>query len=496
MVPNATSRREFCRAVGMAASVLAARGIGIGAPPADKPNFLFILADDLGVHQLGCYGSRYYETPDLDRLAAQSMRFTRAYAAAPICSPTRASIMTGKYPARVRVTDFIPGSESWTNCKLLAPDWNKGLPTSETTIAEALREVGYVSGLFGKWHLNVDRNYQVDRPGDPQSQGFDDVLGTWKPGEEGNRNPDPKDDPHNARVITDRAIAFIQKHKDRPFFCYVSHNSIHRPEMQHPDRIAKYRKKPATDNVDNRPVLGAMLEFMDTQIGRLLREVDGLGLSNRTVVIFFGDNGMFGTPDTLKPLRGAKGYLYEAGIREPLVVRWPGKVKAGSICDVPVISNDFFSTLLDLAGGTTSSSLDGVSLLPLLRQSGTIQREDLFFHYPHYSPQGGRPGGAIIAGRYKLIVSYEQEIDAGDPLDAVELFDLEKDVGEQHNLARTLPDKAGDLYRRFKLWQDRVGAQRMKRNPEYNPAKPTTSESGIFKREPTQGPPGGFLDQG
>ena len=444
---------------------------------AQRPNFLFILADDLGRHQLGCYGSKYYQTPNIDRLATQGMKFTRAYSAAPICSPTRASLMTGKYPARVRVTDFIPGSSSWTNTKLLAPDWNKALPTSEITLAEMLREAGYIAGHFGKWHLNIDRKNYLDRPGDPKSQGFDDVLTTYKPNEETNQNPDPRDDPHNVRRITDRAVAFIEKNRDRPFFCYVAHNSIHRPEMDDPERIARYEKKPGADNRDNRPVLAAMLERLDSSVGRLMAKVDQLGLAENTVVIFFGDNGMYGDPDTLKPLRGAKGHLYEASFREPLIVRWPGKVKAGSASDVPVISNDFYPTLAELSGQKlTQPDLDGISFVPLIKQTGSISRDALYFHYPHYSPQGGRPGGAIIAGRYKLIVWYEKEIDAKDSLDAVELYDLEKDIGEQHNLAGSMSEKARALYKKFKDWQRSVGAQQMKRNPQHNPALPTTQK--------------------
>jgi arylsulfatase A len=248
--------------------------------------------------------------------------------------------------------------------------------------------------------------------------------------------------------------------------------------MQHPDRIAKYEKKAGVDNRDNRPVLAAMVEVLDSSIGRLLARLDQLGLSERTIVIFFGDNGMFGDPDTLKPLRGAKGHLYEAGFREPLVVRWPGTVKPGSVCDVPVISNDFFPTLVEAAGlRSTPPDLDGLSLLPLFKQTGTLHREALYFHYPHYSPQGSRPGGAVIAGGYKAIVWYEKEIDAKDPLDALELYDLEKDVGEQHNLVKTMPAKACELYQKFKQWQHSVGAQPMKRNPQYNPALPTTEVS-------------------
>lgn len=476
---TARSSQNFCRAFCLLAAVLAIPSLvaGQGSSP-DTPNFVFILADDLGRHQLGCYGSKYYETPNIDRLATQGMKFTHAYSAAPICSPTRASLMTGKYPARVRVTDFIPGSNNWSNTKLLVPDWNRALPISETTIAETLREAGYISGHFGKWHLNIDRKNYLDRPGDPKSQGFDDVLTTYKPNEETNQNPDPKDDPHNVRHITDRAIAFMEKNKGRRFFCYVSHNSIHRPEMDHADRIAKYEKKPGADNRDNRPVLAAMLEGLDSGVGRLMAKLDELNLANKTVVVFFGDNGMFGDPETLKPLRGAKGHLYEAGIREPLIVRWPGKVKAKSVCDVPVISNDFYPTLSELAGHTLSQpDLDGISFVPLLRQTGSISREALYFHYPHYSPQGGRPGGAVITGRYKLIVWYEKEVDAKDALDAVELYDLEKDIGEQHNLVRATPENARALYQKFKHWQHAVGAQLMKPNPDYNPALPTTERS-------------------
>jgi arylsulfatase A-like enzyme len=248
--------------------------------------------------------------------------------------------------------------------------------------------------------------------------------------------------------------------------------------MDHPERIAKYEKKPGADNRDNRPVLAAMLERLDSSIGRLIARLDELGLAEKTVVIFFGDNGMFGDPETLKPLRGAKGHLYEAGIREPLIVRWPGKVKANSICDVPVISNDFYPSLAELAGQRLSQpDLDGISFVRLLRQTGSLSREALYFHYPHYSPQGGRPGGAVVAGRHKLIVRYEKEVDAKDALDAVELYDLEKDIGEQHNLARSTPEKARTLYQKFKQWQLAVGAQQMKRNPDYNPGLPTTERS-------------------
>ncbi|MHC4213806.1 MAG: sulfatase [Planctomycetota bacterium] len=427
------NRRSFIKAMGFGlASLTVPLSSAISATPqSKKPNIVFILADDLGWHQLGCYGSKYYKTPNLDLLAAQSMRFTDAYAAEPICSPTRASIMTGKYPARLHLTNYIAGDKRGR--KLKAPDWTKYLPLSEKTIAEALRDLGYINGHFGKWHLNRDKKYSPDRPGDPGSQGFDDVLTSHKPGK-GRR--DPKD-PHNVKLITDRAIRFMENNKDKPFFCYVTHNSVHRPDWERLELVAKYENRPYRWDPGNRPVMAAMVQVLDAGVGRVMKKIKQLGIAENTIVIFFSDNGMYGDYRTRKPLRGAKGHLYEAGIRVPMMVRWPGKVEPDSTCSVPVISNDFYLTLVEAAGGDTSGlSKDGVSLMPLLRQKSKIQRDALYFHYPHYSPQDGVPGGVV-------------------------------------DLSGQMPEKTLELYGMHKKWQQEVGAQQMTKNPKYRASRNT-----------------------
>ena len=437
-----------------------------------KPNIVFILADDLGWHQPGCYGSRFYETPNIDRLAAQAMRFTDAYAACPVCSPTRASIMTGKYPARLHLTDFIKGS-SPTNKKLLTPDWTAYLPLEELTIAEALKEAGYATGHFGKWHLNRDKKYAPGRPGDPGSQGFDDVLTTHKPKE----RPDSKyeNDWHHVREITERAVAFIENSKDKPFFCYVSYNSIHRPEIERDELVNKYRKKAGADNQQqyghNNPTQAAMLETLDKSVGSLMQKLAEAKLTDNTIVVFFSDNGHLG-PKDCKPLRGSKADLYEGGIREPLLVRWPGVVKAGTTCNVPVISCDFFPTLLEVVGRkATDPAVDGESIMPLLKQTGKLKRDAIYWHYPHYHGLGIAPSGAIRQGRYKLIEWFEKSIDGAGTDGAAELYDLEKDMGEQNNLAKSKPQITAELYEKLKTWRKNVGAQEMTKNPAYSPDK-------------------------
>jgi len=466
------NRRDFLKGIGIGtASVVLTgcsdlpRAFGTNSPR-KKPNIVFILADDQGVHQLGCYGSDFYETPNIDRIAAEGMKFADAYAACPVCSPTRASIMTGKYPARLHLTDFIKGG-SPKNKKLLTPDWTAHLPLEEVTIAEALKGAGYVCGHFGKWHLNKDKNYKLGRPGDPGSQGFDDVLTTHKP-RKGPKSPYENDE-HHVRQITDRAIAFIEKNKDKPFFCYIPHNTLHRPEVERPELVAKYKAKPTADSDKNRPVLGAMSETLDKSVGRILDTLDELKLTDNTIVIYFGDNGALGKQETLKPLRGAKAGLYEGGIREPLLVRWPGVVKPRSECSVPVISNDFFPTLLEVAGlKVTDPGVDSESLLSLLKQAGKPKRDTLYWHFPHYHHQGVAPSGAVRRGDYKLIEWFEKSVDGIDTEGALELFNLRNDTGEQHNLAREMPEKMAELYRKLKHWRKSVNAQEMLKNPKYS----------------------------
>jgi len=434
-----------------------------------KPNIVMIFVDDLGWHQLGCYGSDFYETPNIDKLCAQSMKFTDAYAACPVCSPTRASVMTGKYPAKLHLTNHLKGSDPKDE-KLLVPVWADLLPLEEVTIAEALKEQGYVTGHFGKWHLNTDKKYKPGRPGDPESQGFDDVLTTHKPGA-GPKSP-YENDAHHVHQITERALQFIEANKDKPFFCYIPHNTIHRPDVEREELVAKYRAKPGADNDEqyghNNPIQAAMLETLDNYVAKVLDKLNELGLSDNTLVIFFGDNGHLGPKDKF-PLRGSKADVYEGGIREPLLVRWPGKIKAGSICSVPVISNDFFPTFVELAGGkVTDPTVDGVSILPLLAGGKKLDRGDaLYWHYPHYHHQGIAPSGAIRDGDYKLIEWYEKSIDGDDSPGAFELYNLQKDIAERNNLADEMPEKVAQLSSKLKAWRKRVGAQEMTRNPNF-----------------------------
>jgi uncharacterized sulfatase len=472
------NRRDFLKGIGIGtASVVLAgysdvrKAFGTNSP-CEKPNIVFILADDLGWHQLGCYGSDFYETPNLNSFAEEGMRFTDAYAAAAVCSPTRASIMTGKYPARLHLTDFIKGG-SPKNRKLLTPEWTPYLPLEEVTIAEVLKGAGYVCGHFGKWHLNKDKNYKLGRPMDPGSQGFDDVLTTHKPG----KGPKSiyENDWHHVRQITERATNFIGKNRDKPFFCYVTHNSIHRPEKERKELIEKYRKKPDADNDQeyghNNPIQAAMLETLDKSVAAILRKLDELNLSRNTLVVFFADNGHLG-PKDCKPLRGSKADLYEGGIRVPMIVRWPGVVKAGTTCSVPVISIDFLPTLLEAVGGkVTDPEVDGRSLMPLLKQTGKLKRDAIYFHYPHYHGQSIAPSGVIRQEKYKLVEWFEKSIDGINTPGALELYDLEKDLNEQNNLAEKMPEKAVELHTKLKKWRKSVGAQEMLRNAGYNPQK-------------------------
>ncbi len=426
----------------------------------EKPNIVFILADDLGQHQVGTYGGNFYETPNIDQLAAEGMRFNNAYAACTVCSPTRASIMTGKYPARLHLTDFIPGKVP-DDVPLLVPEWTKFLPLEEITIAEALESTGYATGHFGKWHLNKDKKYALGRPGDPGSQGFDDVLTTHKPG----AGPDSryKEDWHHVREITERALSFIEKNKDTPFFCYVTHNSIHRPEIEKEVLLSKYNKKPeAIVGGRKNPIQAAMLETLDHSIGQILTKIKELNLEKNTVVVFFSDNGQLGVKEG-KPYRGSKGDLYEGGIRMPLIIRWPGIVEKGSISEEIVISNDFFPTLAEIAGiREMSGEIDGISLISLLKDPDVnLNRDAVYWHYPHYHKSGLGPQGAIRQGQYKLIEWYEKSLLDLDG--ALELYDLQKDPGEQNNLADSKPEIANKLRHELRSWRQQVGAQEMKK---------------------------------
>lgn len=462
------NRRTFLGAIGGLALV-ARNG---QAASKRKPNIVLILADDMGQHQVGCYGNPFYETPNIDRIAARGMKFMNGYAAAPVCSPTRASIMTGKYPARLHITDYIPGNPFF-RAKLKTPDWQKSMPLEEKLLPEMLAEAGYVSGHFGKWHLSKDKNYQPGRPGDPDTRGFSDVLALDKPqsSQAAKAAEDPDYDAHRVREITDRAISFMENNQDSPFFCYVSHSSIHQPVMEYEPLVRKYANKPeASDEMGNNPVIGAMVETLDKNVGRLLDTLEELDLTQDTLVVFLGDNGDYFGKEGLKPLYGSKGDLYEGGVRVPFLMQWPCVIPPGMECTELVSSIDFVPTFAEMAGFKMDDpDVDGVSLMPAMESCASLNRDALYWHYPHYHSLGIAPSGSVRQGKYKLIEWFEKSIEGIDTPCALELFDLEKDVGERHNLVSEMPDKAQELYEKLKTWRATVGAQEMELNPRYDP---------------------------
>ncbi len=438
--------------------------VGAAAAAANNPqppNIVLILADDMGWNQVGYHGYRWYQTPNIDRIAREGLQFRHAYSAAPICSPTRAALMTGKAPARLHLTDYIPGNPH-TDKPLVTPQMVACLPLEETTIPELLRPLGYTSGHFGKWHLGIDYDYKPGRLFDPASQGFDVVFTARKP-EEG-LDPVPPDT-HGAIEITERAVAFIEEHRAGPFFCYVPHNVVHRPLYEEESLIEKYRRKPGADLPIHNPIMGAMIERMDTGIGKILDTLDRLGLRDNTVVIFYSDNGGLEALQSQAPLRAGKSTLYEGGIRVPLAIRWPGVVRPGESTDEPVITNDLFCTIMEIAGVPYRKDYaDGTSLVPLLR--GTVSKLEsraLHWHYPHYHHFGGRPSSAIRRGPLKLIEWHEGARLGLGP--AIELFDVVADPGETKDLAPSQPEKARALQAELRAWREEVRAQEMALRP-------------------------------
>ncbi len=439
------------------------------AAPQSSPNVILILADDLGWTDLSCYGSDFYETPHIDRLARDGMKFTRAYSACTVCSPTRAAILTGKYPARLRVTDWIPGLPP-ENPKLLVPPWTKYLPLEEITIARTLRLAGYITASIGKWHLGGEEYY-------PEKHGFDiNIAGSSAPAPPSYFAPykiatlpdGPKGEYLTDR-LADEAVQFIERQKEKPFFIYWPHFAVHTPIQGKEALIKKYRAKKRPGQKQTNAVYAAMIESMDDSVGRIRRKLDELKLADRTVVIFVSDNGGRVPTTSNHPLRVGKGSCYEGGTRVPLIVHWPGVTKPGSVCETPVISMDLYPTILEITGQKEAArkGIDGLSLIPLLRQDGELNREALFWHYPHYQHYqlgGTTPYGAVRAGDFKLIEFFDDM--------RVELYNLREDVGEQHNLAVLMPAKADELRARLHAWRKEVGAQMPSRNPSYDPSKP------------------------
>ncbi|WKN42938.1 sulfatase [Tunicatimonas pelagia] len=437
-------------------------------------NVVIFLIDDLGWTDLSCYGSDLYETPNIDRLAQEGVKFTNAYSACTVCSPTRAAIMTGKYPARLNITDWIAGHQNKYG-KLLPPDWTKYLPNKEITIAEIAQAAGYVTASVGKWHLGDSVVYY------PQYQGFDrNVAGYYRgqppsyfyPYVRGNDTLPYLEGGVEGESLTDRltdeASRFITDHAEQPFLLYFPHYAVHTP-IQGKDSLTAYYQSKVTDSLQHTNAkYAAMIHSTDESVGQIMQLLDSLGISDQTLVIFTSDNGGLELRNITQndPLRAGKGSAYEGGIRVPMIVRWPKAKRNVEIIDEPVITMDVFATVANVlgTGGAQDYHQDGVNLLPLLeREAETLEREALYWHYPHYHPGGASPYSAIRQGNYKLIEFLEDE--------HLELYNLEDDIGEANNLISEVPEVANDLYNQLETWRNEVSAQDPVPNPQYDSLK-------------------------
>lgn len=478
---SSMNRRDFFKTIGLGAAALAIPGCAKRAhrlgETNKRPNFLFIYVDDMGWGDTGFNGNEFCETPNIDRLAKEGVIFTSAYSNAPNCAPSRACLMSGQYTPRHGVYTVGSSERGRSSQRKLIPIKNTVVLRPDiVTIAEALKPAGYVCGHFGKWHLGKDSRSKSAGAGGPGSQGFDEVLTTKKPGKKRDRPADA----HHARQITDRAIAFMQNNKDNPFFCYVSHNTIHTPLMEAPALVAKYEAKAGAGQFGKHAVIAAMIETLDKNVGRLLDKLEDLTIADNTVVFFFSDNGGLWRLSSMGPLRGGKGTLYEGGIRVPMIIRQGRTPRAPARCDVPVAGIDFYPTMLDMAGVTKPSAhlLDGQSIVPLLKGAGDLERKAIFWHFPAYLQSNygypGRwrttPAGVVRCGDWKLIEFFEDG--------RLELYNLKEDVGEKNNLAEKIPEKTKELHDLLKNWRRSVNAPvPTELNPEYNPgAKPATGK--------------------
>jgi arylsulfatase A-like enzyme len=440
------------------------------------PNIVFLLADDLGWNGLGCYGSDLHPTPHLNRLARRGIRFTDAYSACTVCSPTRAAVLTGKYPARLHLTDWIPG-QNRPQARLKIPDWTMHLEHREVTVAEALGRGGYATAHIGKWHLGGDEYF-------PETQGFDVNIGGTAAGSprggyflpNGIDLLDAKKGDYLTDRLTDEALRLMTDWKSKSFFIYLAYYTVHTPIQGKPELVDVYRSQlerapNPPSSVHTNPTYAAMVHSLDNSVGRIVAKLKELGLADNTVVIFTSDNGglshRMGKPTAITrndPLRRGKGSAYEGGVRVPLIVAGQG-VNQGRECGQPVTSVDFYRTILELTGTPGEAAhnrhVDGLSLVPLLgNATAKLDRDAIFWHYPHYHAGGGSPYGAVRDGDWKLIEFYEDR--------HVELYNLADDIGEQCNLVAYRPDLADTLRDRLQAWRADVGAQMPTSNPDFN----------------------------
>jgi arylsulfatase A-like enzyme len=469
--------RTFACLVPIVVSLVATSGSSADA--AEKPNIVFILADDLGWTDLGCQGSKYYVTPNIDRLAAEGMRFTDAYTCGPNCQPTRAALLSGQYAPRTGVYT-VGGIDrfDWQSRPLRPVDNVTKLPLEKVTVAQVLKQSGYATGMFGKWHLGNDAEHH------PAKRGFDEAIESS--GRHFNFATDPKqkvpEGTYLADWLTDRAVDFLRRHKDEPFFLYLPHFGVHSPREAKEEIIARFKDKPAAGGHHD-PVYAAMIASVDESVGRLMATLKELNLDRNTLVIFSSDNGGVGgyaaagvgkanSITDNAPLRGGKGMLYEGGVRVAFQARWPGVIAEGKTCSTPIISVDMYPTLLEVAGVSPPRdyALDGVSVLPVLKSDGRMNFDrPLFWHFPGYLGAGmgswrTTPAGAIRRGDWKLLEFFEDG--------RLELYNLAQDIGQKRDLATSEPQRVKALHEELVAWRKAVDA------PMPTPNKPRVAASG------------------
>jgi arylsulfatase A len=481
------NRRAFLGSIAGLAAMSQVEGVAVLAGQiggaASQPNIVLMLVDDLGYGDFGCYGNTFHETPNIDKLAREGMKFTNAYAAAPVCSPSRAGIMTGQTPARLHLTQWIPGV-IYSRKKLKEAPSALHLPAGAPTVASELKKAGYFTGSIGKWHLGGEGFY-------PENFGFDlNVAG------DDHGHPGP---PHGyfgpfeyhhltgytqqdnlTEVLDDKTDQFLEtaKGKGSPFFLYLAEYAVHLPLQERPEHIAKYKaKNGGADEPD--PVYAAMVESVDTALGRLRTKLEQLGMADNTVIVLTSDNGGVGFQGRSfhrigdnGGLHGGKGFMYEGGIREPMIVHWPGVTKAGTVCDAPVYGCDFMPTFLSLAAVPVHPTpCDGTDISALFKGMKTLNRDAIFWHYPHYSDQGGTPAGGMRQGDWKLIEFFEDG--------HLELYNLRFDPGEQYDFASSYSDVATRMHASLVNWRQSVHAAMPAPNPEYDQASGGTHRGAL-----------------
>lgn len=470
-------QRIFCRVTIVIVICLSLAETSKGMAPERPLNVVFFLVDDLGWTDLGCYGSDFYQTPNIDRLAAEGMKFTQNYSACNACSPTRGALMTGMYPARTHLTDWIPGwGKQYSQFALLPPKWKQHLEQKHTSLPEALKAAGYSTLHLGKWHLGGPGNL-------PEDHGFDINIGGTIRGAprsyhfpyggaamkwHSNLTESQRKDRYLTDRLTDEAVSLIKLQKEKPFFLYFSFYSVHAPIQGRKDLVQKYKQLPAGKNHKN-PEYAAMVQSVDEAVGRVRAQLEQSGIADQTLIVFTSDNGGVRRKTSSNvPLRGEKGQHWEGGTRVPAIVHWPGVTQPGSVCNEQVITMDYYPTILEITDATGNTEhnkhVDGVSLVPLLKSPQTsLNRDALFWHYPHYNVFIGIPYSAIRAGDYKLIKYYEDG--------HTELYNLATDLSEQHDLTASEPVITARLKNQLEQHLQQVGAQLPTPNSKFKKRK-------------------------